>query len=326
MKREAIIVVGAGISGALLARALSDAGIDVLILEKSRGFGGRMATRRWDDQRFDHGAQFFTLRSERAREALQPLVDSGVLARWPGGEGAEANEERWIGRPGISAVARALAGGIRVMNGVRASEAIPDKEGWTVRLDDGGELRCRFLALTSPVPQSLAILHHAVGEMETPLRLRLESIAYDPCYALLAKMKHPATGAWRAGLQLMDDRIAWVADNQTKLQPREMGNGALVAHSTASFALRHEAADRDLVAERMAEAVEEILGLDLGERRAHWWKFASPASRIAEPVLFSNAPSPVLFCGDAFGAGKVEGAILSGIAAGEVARERLEPS
>jgi len=117
--------------------------------------------------------------------------------------------------------------------------------------------------------------------------------------------------------------MAWVADNQTKLQPGEPGNGALIAHSTASFAQRHEASDRGQVADRMAEAVEEILGLKLGERRAHWWKFASPASRIAERVLFSDAPSPVLFCGDAFGEGKVEGAILSGIAAGELARERL---
>lgn len=323
MSREQVIVVGAGISGVMLARSLQTAGVNVTLLEKSQGFGGRMATRRWDDQRFDHGAQYFRIRSQQVRNALRPLREAGVIALWPGGSDSDVGEERWIGRPGMSAVARALAGDLRVIHGARVSEAEADPEGWNVLLEDGGELRCRVLALTAPVPQSLGILRSALNEMNPVVRLRLEGIGYDPAYALLAKLEGPASGAWRSGLQLSDERIAWVADSQSKLRPGEDGDGALVAHSTPHFAREREHEEREVVADLMAKSVEALLGVALREQRAHWWKFASPSSRLAERALWSGAPSPAVFCGDAFGEGMVEGALLSGMAASELALSQL---
>ena len=60
-----IIVIGAGISGCSCAHKLSHAGHRVTVVEKGRGVGGRMATRRMDGARIDHGAQFYTARDIR---------------------------------------------------------------------------------------------------------------------------------------------------------------------------------------------------------------------------------------------------------------------
>ena len=38
------------------------------VIEKGRGVGGRMATRRMEGARIDHGAQFFTTRDQRLKE------------------------------------------------------------------------------------------------------------------------------------------------------------------------------------------------------------------------------------------------------------------
>jgi predicted NAD/FAD-dependent oxidoreductase len=57
------VVVGAGISGCVCAYELSKAGHEVVVVEKGRGVGGRMATRRMQGARIDHGAQFLTARS-----------------------------------------------------------------------------------------------------------------------------------------------------------------------------------------------------------------------------------------------------------------------
>ena len=67
-----IIVVGAGLSGLSAARELSSRGHDVTVFDKGRGVGGRLATRRAGSAVFDHGAQFFTARSDE----FQQQVDS----------------------------------------------------------------------------------------------------------------------------------------------------------------------------------------------------------------------------------------------------------
>ena len=61
-KSMTCIVIGAGIAGLLAARTLQEHGLRVTVLDKGRGVGGRMATRRIGSAVFDHGAQFFTAR------------------------------------------------------------------------------------------------------------------------------------------------------------------------------------------------------------------------------------------------------------------------
>ena len=60
-----IAVIGAGMAGVVCARTLVQAGHRVSLFEKSRGFGGRMATRHTEFGDFDHGAQYFTVRDPR---------------------------------------------------------------------------------------------------------------------------------------------------------------------------------------------------------------------------------------------------------------------
>ena len=78
-----VAVVGAGISGLTCAGRLANAGFEVLVLEKSRGPSGRMATRRAEPQlQFDHGAQYFTVRDPRFERVVQRWIAAGVAAQW----------------------------------------------------------------------------------------------------------------------------------------------------------------------------------------------------------------------------------------------------
>ncbi len=77
-----IAVIGAGLSGLVTARKLSQQH-DVTVFEKSAGFGGRMATRTAGDYVFDHGTQFFTANTPRFQQFLQPMIEAGVIAMWP---------------------------------------------------------------------------------------------------------------------------------------------------------------------------------------------------------------------------------------------------
>jgi len=106
------IVIGAGMAGLTCARALSTAGQEVRLLDKGRGIGGRMATRRittgWGELRFDHGAQYFTARHPDFESLLIEL--NGAVAPWEVG----ATETYHVGLPGMSGLLRAMAAGLDV--------------------------------------------------------------------------------------------------------------------------------------------------------------------------------------------------------------------
>ncbi|NBV51116.1 FAD-dependent oxidoreductase [bacterium] len=66
-----ILVIGAGISGLASARALQDQGFSVAILEKSRGLGGRMATRRDENGLWDHGVPWLWIMGSRGSVVIK---------------------------------------------------------------------------------------------------------------------------------------------------------------------------------------------------------------------------------------------------------------
>ena len=72
-------MIGAGLAGLAAARSLADAGVTVTVFEKSRGVGGRTATRREGLWAFDHGAQYATFRDARLAPWVQSWAEAEVL-------------------------------------------------------------------------------------------------------------------------------------------------------------------------------------------------------------------------------------------------------
>ena len=107
-----VLIIGAGIAGLLCAAKLQAAGRSVQLLDKGRGVGGRMSTRRKDGGRFDHGAQYFTCRSPLVQPYIDSWLKQGVIKEWfrqlPGDSNA-AGHARYCGVNGMSDVPKALA-------------------------------------------------------------------------------------------------------------------------------------------------------------------------------------------------------------------------
>src|SRR5687768_3673930 len=140
-----IAVVGAGIAGLSAARALKAHGHDVIIFEKSRGPGGRVATRQLRaiemprglagaTLAFDHGAQYFTVRDDRFSMIVAEWQRDRVVAKWTGRvvtfddegwEDVEDKTERYVGTPGMGAIGTAMAGGLDATYGYRVESLQP---------------------------------------------------------------------------------------------------------------------------------------------------------------------------------------------------------
>jgi renalase len=310
-------VIGAGISGIACARVLVDAGHQVVVLDRGRVPGGRMASRRFASSRYvDLGASYFTV-SEPAFGVVVNAWEAAGLARpwthrfavWDGTFGAPKDGPvRWASPNGLRSLVAALAEGLDVRQGVHVKRvsrpAGTSGGGFEV---DGDRYDAVVLAV--PDPQALAVLDPALL-LDSALP-SLADRAWDPVLVLAArwdsKAWHFQDGVFVHG----SDVLSWVADDGAR-----RGDGAFVltAHSTPAFAATRLAvpadAAPDLVAGLAALGVPEPAEV----LRVQRWTFAKPVGP-REPAFFLE--DGLGLCGDGWGRSRVEGAWLSGTLLGE---------
>ncbi|MGF1471553.1 MAG: NAD(P)/FAD-dependent oxidoreductase [Rubrobacteraceae bacterium] len=318
------IVVGAGISGLLAARELQQAGWRVTVLDKGRGVGGRMATRRVGAGNFDHGAQFFTVRGERFEELVNEWLEAGVAQEWTrgfanaGGEHDRDGHPRYRGAEGMTSIPRYLARDLDVKLGERAVEVEQRDGGWRVACESGLQLAGDSLILTPPVPQSLRLAETGSYELPEESRRQLGSIAYDPCVALMALFNEPTGVPEPGGMQIKAEPLDWIGDSQRKGISDAPG---ITVHAGPRWSREHfDDPDTDLSTALLSLAADR-LGSDLMtgavETSLARWRYSWVTESYPEPCLVAAETPPLLFAGDAFGQPKVEGAALSGLAAAD---------
>mgnify|MGYP003327423128 CR=1 FL=1 len=110
-----VVVIGSGLAGLTAARRLADAGRSVVILDKGRRPGGRMATEELaGGARADKGAQFFTVRSPELATAMVAWQDQGLVHEWCRGFTSPDGHPRYAVAGGMAALPAALAAGLEV--------------------------------------------------------------------------------------------------------------------------------------------------------------------------------------------------------------------
>lgn len=304
-------MIGAGISGLLAATKLKEAGRDVVILDKGRGVGGRMATRRRDGAHFDHGAQFFTTRDPRFGYWVEQWKATGLVAAWYD-YGDSGLHYRAV--PSMTAIAKHLtAGGLAVHLETLAAKVERHSEFWRVHDNTGRSWQAKALLLTAPVPQSLALLDAGAVTLQASVRAKLEGILYHRSIAALAVLDQPSALVAHGGAaKLSGEPLQWMGDNQRK------GVSAIPAvtiHSTPAFAETHWDSS-DLGVPLLLEAAAPHLGAKVVSSHGHRWGFSQPRAAY-DREAFWNPELKLAIAGDGLAGGRVEGAAISGIVAAE---------
>jgi renalase len=324
------IVVGAGVCGLVAASELQAAGWQVTVLEAGREVGGRMATRHVGGGTFDHGAQFFTVRSGRFNRLVAGWMEAGVVEEWSRGfADAEGRHDpdgypRYRGSEGMSSVPRHLARNLEVRTGEQVAEVRLRDGVWEARAESGTRQTAALL-LTAPVPQSLALVRTGAFELPDEIRHALENIAYDPCLALMALLDGPACVPEPGGAQIKGEPLDWIGDNQRK---GISGAPAITVHAGPGWSREHFEADEAEITASLLSFAGEWLGTDLASKVLQTsisrWRYSWVTRPHPKPHLLASEDPPLLFAGDAFGGAKVEGAALSGLAAADRVLGRCE--
>jgi predicted NAD/FAD-dependent oxidoreductase len=310
--REAdVLILGAGMSGLMAARDLVQAGRRVLVVDKGRGIGGRMAYRRIGEAIFDHGAQYVSARDERFCRVVEALAEQGMMAAWSESmPGLPGDHLRWRGAPHMKAIPVALSSGIEVVCGTKIDSIHRHGNGWRVMCEGGGVIDCAAMIVTVPIPQALALLDAGGVTVEDSMRQRLEQVEYSRCFTVMAVLDQPSGVPAPGVMTFSEGPLAWLADNQVKgISPVP----ALTLQASAACSLARWEMDRQETAQLLLAEAAKYVSAQVVEHQIHGWRFSKPVHLYGEP--FAAVGDGLWLAGDAFGGGRVEGAALSGWAA-----------
>jgi len=316
-----ILIIGAGLSGLVAARELKSRGHEVVVVDKGKGIGGRMATRRAGGATFDHGAQFFTVRSAEFQSEVAAWQQAGVAQKWfdgfpsPGNKKPNDHYPRYRGAAGMTGIGKWLARDLDVCLGEEIESLGRDKNGWTARSVLGREYFGEQLLLTCPLPQSLKLFDSSGQTLPAAMEGVLRRVSFEPCFAVLAILKSAGKIPFPGALYVNKEPLAWMADNfQKGVSAQE---GAITIHSTGAFAKAHYDADENEVGKTLIDAAREYSEMDVASFQVRRWRYAKPENPLDIGVAFVPELN-VCFAGDALNGGKIEGAFLSGLMAAGV--------
>lgn len=326
-----VIVIGAGMAGLSAAQKLQAAGLRVLVLEKSRGVGGRMATRRDEAGQWDHGAQYFTARSAAFRRQVAIWLRAHLISRWDrpvyvwDGQNLQSStpQQRFVGTPKMNAPLSALAAQFEVKLSVHVSAIQPCSQGWEVH---AGEAGCaaehiwsaRQVILAIPAPQAATLIPPAQLTQSVP-RLAAQ-IPMQPCWAVMLSSES-AIHLPFAGAFINVGSLSWIAHDSSK--PGRSGQHWLL-HASEAWSQAHLEHTPEAVAELLCNEFNQLLrawGQTEPKWRsatAHRWRYArgNATDEVVQSAVHS-AETGLVVAGDWLASGRVEGAYLSGLAAAD---------
>jgi renalase len=318
-RSQCVAVVGAGIAGLAAARKLQDQGYDVQVFDKGRGVGGRTSVRRQPPFEFDHGAQYFTARDKQFVPHVRAWCEAGLVAPWPGRIGSwndgvwrdGSQQTRYVGVPGMNTIAKHLATGFNVATGVRVTQLRREVSKWCV-LEESGEAAASFDAIVIALPSAQAA-ELLVGQRELAESARRCSMS--PCWAVMLGFDRPLAIPYD-GAFIRESPLSWIARNSTK--PGRSPSEAWILHASPQWSDAHMDDPPEQVTVALTRAFGRLIASEAPAATfavAHRWRYAAVPKPLEVGALW-DADARVAVCGDWCQGGRIEGAFLSGMAAG----------
>lgn len=278
-----------------------------------------MATRIVQDYSFDHGAQFFSARSEPFQAFLAPLHEAGIVAPWRARftefSGSSVSSSRqwddsyphFVPLPTMQRLGAYLAENIAVHYGSRVTRLDRTDRGWTIEAQgqpSAGPFD--WVVTTAPAAQSSALLPNGTALLPVEAESRMRG-----CFALMLGFEVEIETDFDAALVKEAD-ISWISVNSSK-PGRNRARTCWLIHSTNKWADAHMEDNLDDVTTHMQSEVERVTGVDTSRAAhvgIHRWRYAN-LDRQKRQAFAMDHDQCLAACGDWFIRGRVEAAFTS---------------
>ena len=288
-----IAVIGAGLSGLSFAHSSREFAT-IKVFEKSRGVGGRLATRRVGDIAFDHGAQFFTCRSESLESLLQDGEFEPAVSIWqpnlvtlaPGSKAIKRSwfEPHYVGAPAMTSFPKRLASGLDISYATSVKGICRCNSGWQLKDENCASLGVfDWVVSAIPAPQTDMVLGTKFKEQSL-----LNSARLSPCFALMIALTDRPKLRFEAAV-VRKSPISWLAFNNSK--PSRGARSGLVVHSSNDWA--SDRIDEDLtdIENQLLIALNQLIDLDSLEIQSIYlqrWRYAKVETAVGKQFLIDE--------------------------------------
>lgn len=313
-----VVVVGAGLAGLVCAEQLQHQGLNVLVLDKSRGVGGRVATRRLHDTCADLGLPYFSIQGKQTQQLLHRLRENNLVRPWTGNI-YELNSqtdllpmptvERYIAASGLNAIAKFLAQDLEVWREWRVTGLNPtENQTWQI-LSDNRAIAAKAVVVAIPAPQALMLLEASPLPLPSEFLDNLSSVQFAPCMTVIAGYDRDRTqDLWQAVRFLDDSQLAWaIWESSKRDNPKQP---VLTFHSTARLAQGYlDTNDLSPIGDKLCERAAQLLLPWLNNPewyQVHQWRYAFVNRSLKMPCLATTTPLPLVCCGDGFEENAIE--------------------
>lgn len=343
-----VAVIGAGISGAVLANKLHHDGVDVTVIEKSRGRGGRMSTKRLAWGNCDMGAQYFTVRDARVRQIADDWVEKGLIAQWnfkPSKVKAGVllpsidHQHRYVATPEMNTLAKQLLDDIKIQLNTRVhamtKEVGRDNADKWYLWDEHMDLIGVYDWVVSTIPAEQA---KDLFEGHPEMQIRIPNHVHDACWAVTIATRGAVDGDIQGVFG--DDEISWFARQNTRPNrglrlPENREDQSMIVpnitdvwniHFSPEFTERNAGQPSSVIEAMAFDWLQQLLSdndkcedLVMVESYSHFWRFARPSERYLSQSdeqpsnIIIDETSALAVIGDWTCGGRVEGAIVSAL-------------
>ena len=312
-----VAIIGAGITGVTVANLLQKK-YNLTVFEKSRGVGGRIATRRAEPYQFNHGAQYFKVENKEFKDFVQPLMVNKIIKPLKTNQ-IEILNKNVIKRTKIynqqyftagskmnSVVKYLINNNFSIKLLCKIEKILKENDNWFII--DSNKVSYgpyNWLFITIPPNQAIEILYNNFKFLDIIKKIKMRS-----CYSLMLGFDEIKEFDFDTAL-FLDEDVRWLSISKKILEKKEYYN--LLINSSYNFAEQNINGSKDKISNYLIKQVSDILQCKLNNykhKALHFWKYAMSEKNNNLGSLFDE-DLKVIVCGDWCMNGKVEGGFLS---------------
>ena len=288
-----IIIIGGGISGSYLSSKLKKHGYKVLIIEKSKGIGGRMCTKPVGGNLVDYGCQYITPKTDILLSILSDLQQKSIVKKIN-----IDHEDAFIAPYGMNKIPQYLSLGVPTITSSFVGKLEYKKNYWITHTPHT-LYYSRFIALTMPINQVQSLLENSkISTRELP-NVKFKEFFTATFEGNSGKEKNTLN---------QSKSFPWICNNT--LKGLRNTSDVFTVNLFSKMSKKYHQLDSKQKTSALHRLLKENGFKQVKYLSLHYWKYAYSSKQNNISHTFDKK-SNLGICGDSFSTGKVDGAIQS---------------